>query len=71
MQKLVLKNLFFPSNVQILMSALVLQPMSVTPMPGVQTLKVLTAAAVFEALKGTAKTVQVKKMVSVISQTKA
>ena len=52
---------FFPSNVQILMSALVLEPTSVTPMPGVQTLKVLTAAAVSGALKGTAKTVQVKK----------
>lgn len=50
------------------MSALVLQPTSVTPMPGVQTLKVLTAAAVSGALKGTAKTVQVKKIVSVISQ---
>ena len=43
------------------MSALVLQPTSVTPMPGVQTLKVLTAAAVSGALKETAKTVQVKK----------
>ena len=42
-----------------------LQAMSVTPMPGVQTLKVLTAAAVSGALKGTAKTVQVKKINSI------
>jgi len=51
---------FSPSNVQILTSALVLQPTSVTLMPGVQTLKVLTAVAVSGALKGTAKTAQVK-----------
>ena len=42
------------------MSALVLQPTSVTPMRGVQTLKVLTAVAVSRALKGMANTAQVK-----------
>ena len=42
------------------MSVLVLQPTSVTPTPGVQTLKGLTAVAVSGALKGMVKTAQVK-----------
>lgn len=37
-----------------------LKPTSVTPMPGVQTLKVLIAVAVSGALKETEKTAQVK-----------
>lgn len=42
------------------MSVRVLKPTTVTPTPGVQTLKVRTAVAVFGALTGTAKTAQVK-----------